>query len=168
VSVSYVRSRSPFATTSTAPAPASRAGVPDRASGAPDVALIHSVLAPEERLLAVLQGVDAKGSVSWVLTPRRFIALPGTGSTDQVVQVPHASVMCVELRTDPLGTFLKVRAMGRQFAMQTLDAAEGTEFCTLLRDRAGIGSPPPAVRGAYAMSERHAPSVMQARIRQLR
>ena len=109
----------------------------------PDIAAIRSALAPEERLIALLQGVDRSGLVRWAMTPRRLILLPEADPADGVVQVPHAAITCVELRTDPLGTWLRVRATGRQLSLHTPDAAEATEFCTLLRERAGIGGSAP-------------------------
>ena len=113
------------------------------ASDMPD---IQHVLGPEERLLAVLPGTDERGPATWIASTRRLIVL-GTAHPDQdIAHVSHAAVTCVELRTDPLGTTLRVRATGRQLSLQTLDAALATQFGSLLRERAGIGLPQASVR----------------------
>ena len=101
--------------------------------------MIHQVLAPEERLLAVLQGVDARGTVVWVITPRRFIVIAGPDLLNGIVQLPLSAITCVDLRTDPVGSQLRVRATGRHFCMHTTDAAEAMECGALLRERAGLG-----------------------------
>lgn len=146
-------------------APAARSPQSRDAHSPPDVAAIRRALAPEERLIALLQGVDRTGLVRWAITPRRLLVLPDSGRDDLIVQVPHAGITCVELRTDPLGTWLRVRATGRQLALHTPDAAEATEFCTLLRERAGIGAAPlPRGVTAPALSGFSAP----LRLRQLR
>lgn len=133
----------------------------------PDIAAIRRVLAPEERLVALLQGVDRGGMLCWAITPRRLVVLPDSGRDEQVVQVPHAAITCVEMRTDPLGTWLRVRATGRQLALHTLDAASAAEFCTLLRERAGIGGAMPHV-GSGATAPALPGFSTPPRLRQLR
>jgi len=106
-----------------------------------DFSDIHNALGPEERLLAVLHGTDERGPTNWVMTSRRLLVL-GVAQRDQhIAQVAHAAVTCVEQRTDPVDTLLRIRATGRQLTMSTIDAAQATHFCSLLRERAGIGVP---------------------------
>ncbi len=116
---------------------------------------IQHVLGPEERLLAVLPGTDARGAVTWIASTRRLIVLTAAHPDQDIAQVSHAAVTCVELRTDPLGTTLRVRATGRQLTMQTLDAALATQFGSLLRERAGIGLPHAPSRPALEPTPMH-------------
>jgi hypothetical protein len=106
-----------------------------------DFSDIHNALGPDERLLAVLHGNDERGPANWVITSRRLLILAQTHPDDDIVHVMHAAITCVELRADPLGTSLRVRATGRQLTLQTIDAAQATQFCSLLRERAGLGTP---------------------------
>lgn len=106
-----------------------------------DFSDIHNALGPDERLLAVLHGSDERGPANWVITSRRLLILAQTHPDDDVAHVMHAAITCVELRADPLGTSLRVRATGRQVHLQTIDAAQATHFCSLLRERAGLGTP---------------------------
>lgn len=102
---------------------------------------IQHVLGPEERLLAVLPGTNDRGPVTWIASTRRLIVLAAAHPDQDIAHVSHAAVTCVELRTDPLSTCVRVRATGRQLSMQTPDAALATQFGSLLRERAGIGLP---------------------------
>ena len=106
-----------------------------------DFSDIHNALGPEERLLAVLHGTDERGPTNWVMTSRRLLVLGATHGDQHVAHVSHAAVTCVDQRTDPVGTLLRVRAMGRQLMLCTIDAAQATHFCSLLRERAGIVVP---------------------------
>ncbi len=106
-----------------------------------DFSDIHNALGPDERLLAVLHGNDERGPANWVITSRRLLILAQTHPDHDVAHVMHAAITCVELRADPLGTSLRVRATGRQLTLQTIDAAQATQFCSLLRERAGLGTP---------------------------
>ncbi len=106
-----------------------------------DFSDIHNALGPEERLLAVLHGTDERGPTNWVITTRRLLVLGPATHDQHIAHVSHAAITCVEQRTDPVGTLLRVRATGRQLTMSTIDAAQATHFCSLLRDRAGIGVP---------------------------
>lgn len=115
------------------------------ASEMPD---IQHVLGPEERLLAVLPGSNERGPVTWIASTRRLIVLAAAHPDQDIAHVSHAAVTCVELRTDPLGTCVRVRATGRQLSMQTMDAALATQFGSLLRERAGIGLPHAPARPA--------------------
>ncbi len=106
------------------------------ASDMPDV---QHVLGPEERLLAMLPGADARGPATWVATSRRLIVITGSSDPDQdIAHVCHSGVMCVDVRTDPLGTTIKVRATGRHLRLHTSEAVLATHFGSLLRERAGL------------------------------
>jgi hypothetical protein len=106
-----------------------------------DFSDIHNALGPDERLLAVLHGSDDRGPANWVITSRRLLMLGQTHPDSSVAHVMHAAITCVEMRADPLGTSLRVRATGRQLHLHTLDAAQAAQFCSLLRERAGLGTP---------------------------
>ncbi len=126
-----------------------------------DVKAVQHVLGPEERLLAVLHGSVESKPITWVATTRRLIVLHAAHPEREIVHVSHAAVTCVEMRSDPLGTAIRVRATGRQLVLHTLDAAQATSFSSLLRERAGIGiahTPAPrrmldaSVRGSHPVS----------------
>lgn len=118
-----------------------------------DFSDIHNALGPEERLLAVLHGTDERGPTNWVITSRRLLVLGASSRDQHIAHVTHSAVTCVEQRTDPVGTLLRVRATGRQLTMSTLDAAQATHFCSLLRDRAGIGMPTVATTRVRQLTE---------------
>jgi hypothetical protein len=118
-----------------------------------DFSDIHNALGPEERLLAVLHGSDERGPTNWVITSRRLLVLGTSQREPHIAHVAHAAVTCVEQRTDPMGTVLRVRATGRQLTMSTIDAAQATHFCSLLRERAGIGVPSVSASRARHLTE---------------
>jgi len=114
---------------------------------------IHNALGPEERLLAVLRGTDERGPTNWVMTSRRLLVLGASQPDQHIAHIAHGAVTCVEQRTDPVGTLLRVRATGRQLTMSTIDAAQATHFCSLLRERAGIGTPSVANTRVHHLAE---------------
>jgi hypothetical protein len=102
--------------------------------------LVQNALGPDERLLGMLQGHDARGPVTWLVTNARLIRLSPTRPDDALACVPTSAITCVEVRTDPTGTWLRVRATGHQFTLTHDDASQAAQFSHLLRERAGIGS----------------------------
>ena len=110
--------------------------------GAAERGLVQNALGPDERLLAALPGHDARGAVTWLLTNQRLIVLSATVHDDVCATVSTSAITCVELRTDPMGTWLRVRATGRQCTLSHSDAAQAAKFAQLLRERAGIGGTP--------------------------
>ncbi len=108
---------------------------------------VQHVLGPEERLLAVLPGVDARGPATWVATTRRLLVLSDAANQDQdIAHVCHGCVTCVDVRTDPIGTTIKVRATGRQLRLHTGEAVLATQFGSLIRERAGLVTPERSLR----------------------
>lgn len=123
--------------------PASR--TPSRA----ERAFVQNALGPDERLLAMLHGSDVRGTVTWLATNVRLVLLsPSTPDAD-ITSVGHSAITCVEQRTDPVGTWLRVRATGQQHCISNVDASAAAQFCAVVRERAGIGTcETPAVRVA--------------------
>jgi len=114
-------------------------------------ALVQNALGPEERLLAMLHGSDASGTITWLATNARLVMLSHADPDEHIATVSHAAITCVEQRTDPVGTWLRVRATGQQYSLTNVDATAAAQFCAVLRERAGIGtSVPPARRVAPA------------------
>lgn len=134
--------------------PVAERGAADRGSaerglvelGVAERGLVQNALGPDERLLASLPGHDARGSVTWLLTNQRLIVLSATVHDDVCATVSTSAITCVELRTDPMGTWLRVRATGRQCTLSQSDATQAAQFAQLLRERAGIGGAPAPVR----------------------
>lgn len=114
---------------------------------ASDMPAVQHALGPEERLLAMLPGADERGPVTWIATSRRLIMLTESNDPDRdIAHVCHGCVTCVDVRTDPLGTTIKVRATGRHLRLHTAEAVLATQFGSLLRERAGLVSPERATR----------------------
>jgi hypothetical protein len=126
------------------PATASRPAT--RASLRADRALVQNALGPDERLLAMLPGGDAHAPSTWLVTNVRLVMLCTTGCDEQITSVSNAAVCCVEQRTDPMGTWLRVRATGRQYTLSNIDPVQAAQFCAVLRERAGIGAVEPPAR----------------------
>jgi hypothetical protein len=135
----------------TAPSTVARSGT--RASSRPDRGLVQHVLGPDERLLAMLPGQDARGAVTWLVTNFRLVMLSQARPDDAITTIPVSSVCCVEQRTDPVGTWLRVRATGRQYALSHIDPLPASQFCAVLRERAGIGAPPAPPRRAPGLRD---------------
>lgn len=108
--------------------------------------LVQNALGPDERLLAMLQGHDPRGPVTWLVTNCRLVMLSSARPDDAIATITNAAITCVELRTDPAGSWLRVRATGRQHTLSVADAAQGAAFCQVLRERAGIGGGPTPAR----------------------
>lgn len=110
---------------------------------------MQNALGPDERLLAMLHGSDARGTVTWLATNVRLVRLSHLSPDSDIASVGHAAITCVEQRTDPVGTWLRVRATGQQHCISNVDATAAAQFCAVVRERAGIGTgAPPAVRPA--------------------
>lgn len=145
MSVSYPPSLSIVAAPQASMRPATR--TPARA----ERALVQNALGPDERLLAMLHGSDVRGSITWLATNARLVILSHAEPDDHIATVGHAAITCVEQRTDPIGTWLRVRATGQQYTLMNVDAAAASQFCAVLRERAGIGTAAqPAKRPAPA------------------
>lgn len=114
--------------------PASR--TPSRA----ERAFVQNALGPDERLLAMLHGSDARGTVTWLATNARLVMLSHITPDADIASLNHSAITCVEQRTDPVGTWLRVRATGQQHCISNVDAAAAAQFCAVVRDRAGIGA----------------------------
>ncbi len=120
-----------------------------RASTRAERALVQNALGPDERLLAMLPGGDAQAPITWLVTNVRLVMLCATGCDEQITSVSNSAVCCVEQRTDPMGTWLRVRATGKQYTLSNIDPVLAAQFCAVLRERAGIGAvQPPAGRPA--------------------
>ncbi len=118
---------------------------------------VQHVLGPEERLLAMLPGADERGPVTWIATSRRLIMLTESNDPDRdIAHVCHSCVTCVDVRSDPLGTTIRVRATGRHLRLHTSEAVLATQFGSLLRERAGLVAPERAPRRPVE-SSRHYP-----------
>lgn len=114
-------------------------------------ALVQNALGPDERMLAMLHGRDVRGTVTWLATNVRLVMLGHSTPDSDIASVSHASITCVEQRTDPVDTWLRVRATGQQHCISNVDATAAAAFCAVVRDRAGIGaSVAPVKRGAPA------------------
>lgn len=125
------------------PRPLPEFGGPVRAAaerGLAERGLVQNALGPDERLLAMLQGHDARGPVTWLVTNCRLVMLSSARPDDAIATVANSAITCVEVRTDPAGSWVRVRATGRQHTLTVADAAHATTFCHVLRERAGIGS----------------------------
>jgi hypothetical protein len=122
------------------PAAAGLAALGLAALGLAERGLVQNALGPDERLLATLSGPEAGGTVTWLLTNRRLITLTSGAPEEAIATVDTGAITCVEHRTDPSGSWLRVRATGRQFTRSYADNAQAAHFCQLLRERAGIGS----------------------------
>jgi hypothetical protein len=134
VSVLYPPSLSIVAASAVPMRPATR--TPARA----ERALVQNALGPDERLLAMLHGSDASGSVTWLATNVRLVMLSHAAPDEQIATERHAAITCVEQRTDPVGTWVRVRATGHQYSLTNVDATAASQFCAVLRERAGIGA----------------------------
>jgi hypothetical protein len=118
-----------------------------RASARADRAHVQNALGPDERLLAMLPGGEPSAPITWLVTNVRLVMLCATGCDEQITSVSHSAVCCVEQRTDPMGTWLRVRATGKQYTLNHIDPVQAAQFCAVLRERAGIGATqPPAKR----------------------
>jgi hypothetical protein len=145
VSVSFPPSLSIVAAPQASMRPASR--TPSRA----ERAFVQNALGPDERLLAMLHGTDARGTVTWLATNVRLVMLAHSTPDADITSVGHSAITCVEQRTDPVGTWLRVRATGQQHCISNVDASAAAQFCAVVRERAGIGvTAAPAKRPAPA------------------
>jgi len=120
-------------------APAVSARSTARSSSRMERGLVQNALGPDERLLAIVHGSDARGPVTWLATNQRLVVLSQATPDDHTATIGHAAITCVEQRTDPVGTWLRVRATGQHHAISNVDASTASQFCTVLRERAGIG-----------------------------
>jgi hypothetical protein len=103
-------------------------------------AFVQNALGPDERLLAMLQGSDARGHVTWLATNVRVVMLSHATPDDQIASVSHSTITCVEQRTDPVGTWLRLRATGQQHGISNVEPSAASQFCAVVRERAGIGA----------------------------
>lgn len=132
-------------------APATPARPAARSSSRLERGLVQNALGPDERLLAIVHGSDVRGPVTWLATNVRLVVLSHATPDDHIATIGHAAITCVEQRTDPVGTWLRVRATGQHHAISNVDASTASQFCAVLRDRAGIGvCTAPATRPAPA------------------
>jgi len=92
----------------------------------------------------MLHGSDGRGTITWLATNLRLVMLSYAEPDGHLATVGHAAITCVELRTDPVGTWLRVRATGQLCTLMQVDAVSASHFCAVLRDRAGLdaGAPP--------------------------
>jgi len=134
VAVSFPPSLSLVAAPLTSMRPASR--TPSRA----ERAFVQNALGPDERLIGMLHGSDARGTVTWLATNARLVMLSHLTPDSNIASVGYSVITCVEQRTDPVGTWLRVRATGQQHCLSNVDAVAAAHFCAVVRDRAGIGA----------------------------
>jgi hypothetical protein len=120
-----------------------------RAASRADRGLVQNALGPDERLLAMLHGHNKQGSVTWLATNFRLVMLASSRPDDASAAIATTAITCVEQRTDPMGTWLRVRATGQQYCITGVEPAQAAQFCAVLRERAGIGAsscPPAPIR----------------------
>ncbi len=92
----------------------------------------------------MLQGADARGAVTWLVTNLRLLMLRQSEPDADITMVCNAAITCVEQRSDPVGTWLRVRSTGRTFTLTDIDPVQASHFCSVLRERAGIGTSQPS------------------------
>lgn len=114
---------------------------PARSADRAERGLVQNVLGPDERLLAMLHGQGKHGSVTWLATNFRLVMLSSAQPDEVSAALATSAITCVEQRTDPVGTWLRVRATGQQYCINHVEPAQAAHFCAVLRERAGIGTP---------------------------